>query len=178
MRRARRRSRTARRPDCRYVAIFGAVGICDRDDGDGDGDGVAWRWRQSRRGSEARCQRDPRRPALNPRQATASHASVDALQRLTVAIAIAIAMTMDALLPSRYDKLPSVHSLTPAQFPCGRVKRFLKNNTQNKMRVGAKGMSLRLVSPFSFPFWFLLSLLASSWPHPIARILPIHAAPH
>jgi hypothetical protein len=27
------------------------------------------------------------------------------------------------------------------QFPCGRVKRFLKNNTQNKMRVGAKGMS-------------------------------------
>ena len=29
--------------------------------------------------------------------------------------------------------------LTPIQFPCGRVKRFLKNNTQNKMRVGAKG---------------------------------------
>lgn len=28
--------------------------------------------------------------------------------------------------------------LTPFQFPCGRVKRFLKNNTQNKMRVGAK----------------------------------------
>ncbi|KAG9773104.1 hypothetical protein KCU88_g5922, partial [Aureobasidium melanogenum] len=25
-----------------------------------------------------------------------------------------------------------------SQFPCGRVKRFLKNNTQNKMRVGAK----------------------------------------
>ncbi len=25
------------------------------------------------------------------------------------------------------------------QFPCGRVKRFLKNNTQHKMRVGAKG---------------------------------------
>ncbi|KAH8742486.1 histone H2A.Z [Diaporthe sp. PMI_573] len=24
------------------------------------------------------------------------------------------------------------------QFPCGRVKRFLKTNTQNKMRVGAK----------------------------------------
>ncbi|CRK15180.1 hypothetical protein BN1723_018832 [Verticillium longisporum] len=24
------------------------------------------------------------------------------------------------------------------QFPCGRVKRFLKSNTQNKMRVGAK----------------------------------------
>ncbi|KAJ5349371.1 hypothetical protein N7541_007098 [Penicillium brevicompactum] len=24
------------------------------------------------------------------------------------------------------------------EFPCGRVKRFLKNNTQNKMRVGAK----------------------------------------
>lgn len=28
------------------------------------------------------------------------------------------------------------------QFPCGRVKRFLKNNTQNKMRVGAKGAFL------------------------------------
>lgn len=27
---------------------------------------------------------------------------------------------------------------SPLQFPCGRVKRFLKNNTQNKMRVGAK----------------------------------------
>lgn len=26
----------------------------------------------------------------------------------------------------------------PLQFPCGRVKRFLKQNTQNKMRVGAK----------------------------------------
>ena len=25
-----------------------------------------------------------------------------------------------------------------SQFPCGRVKRFLKQNTQNKMRVGAK----------------------------------------
>ena len=24
------------------------------------------------------------------------------------------------------------------QFPCGRVKRFLKSNTQGKMRVGAK----------------------------------------
>lgn len=24
------------------------------------------------------------------------------------------------------------------QFPCGRVKRFLKQNTQSKMRVGAK----------------------------------------
>ena len=28
--------------------------------------------------------------------------------------------------------------LTFSQFPCGRVKRFLKQNTQNKMRVGAK----------------------------------------
>lgn len=26
----------------------------------------------------------------------------------------------------------------PRQFPCGRVKRFLKSQTQNKMRVGAK----------------------------------------
>lgn len=33
-----------------------------------------------------------------------------------------------------------------SQFPCGRVKRFLKNNTQNKMRVGAKGA---FVSSFS-----------------------------
>ncbi|CAM1510592.1 Fc.00g009270.m01.CDS01 [Cosmosporella sp. VM-42] len=28
--------------------------------------------------------------------------------------------------------------VTFSQFPCGRVKRFLKQNTQNKMRVGAK----------------------------------------
>ncbi|MCJ1306101.1 histone H2A.Z [Hypocenomyce scalaris] len=41
------------------------------------------------------------------------------------------------------------------QFPCGRVKRFLKNNTQNKMRVGAKG-TLTLTSPQS------ISLLQSS----------------
>ena len=34
------------------------------------------------------------------------------------------------------------------QFPCGRVKRFLKNNTQNKMRVGAKGM-------FYTPSWIV-----------------------
>lgn len=30
------------------------------------------------------------------------------------------------------------HANLQFQFPCGRVKRFLKNNTQNKMRVGAK----------------------------------------
>jgi hypothetical protein len=34
--------------------------------------------------------------------------------------------------------------LTLYQFPCGRVKRFLKNNTQNKMRVGAKGKQHRV----------------------------------
>lgn len=34
------------------------------------------------------------------------------------------------------------------QFPCGRVKRFLKNNTQNKMRVGAKGKFTSAPSPF------------------------------
>jgi hypothetical protein len=33
------------------------------------------------------------------------------------------------------------------QFPCGRVKRFLKNNTQNKMRVGAKGQYSILFFP-------------------------------
>ena len=36
---------------------------------------------------------------------------------------------------------PSDTQLTifsPHQFPCGRVKRFLKSQTQNKMRVGAK----------------------------------------
>ncbi|KAI9790656.1 MAG: histone H2A.Z [Candelina submexicana] len=33
------------------------------------------------------------------------------------------------------------------QFPCGRVKRFLKNNTQNKMRVGAKGESNSEIPP-------------------------------
>lgn len=32
------------------------------------------------------------------------------------------------------------------QFPCGRVKRFLKNNTQNKMRVGAKGRFSHVIS--------------------------------
>jgi hypothetical protein len=37
----------------------------------------------------------------------------------------------------QHDSIANPNSL---QFPCGRVKRFLKNNTQNKMRVGAKGM--------------------------------------
>lgn len=31
-----------------------------------------------------------------------------------------------------------IANITCPQFPCGRVKRFLKQNTQNKMRVGAK----------------------------------------
>ncbi|RAL58702.1 hypothetical protein DID88_003059 [Monilinia fructigena] len=35
-------------------------------------------------------------------------------------------------------KQQSHSSKAGLQFPCGRVKRFLKNNTQNKMRVGAK----------------------------------------
>ncbi|KAK2735018.1 histone H2A.Z [Myotisia sp. PD_48] len=36
-------------------------------------------------------------------------------------------------------KAPRSHSSKAGlQFPCGRVKRYLKNNTQNKMRVGAK----------------------------------------
>lgn len=36
---------------------------------------------------------------------------------------------------AHYDLITDFHHL---QFPCGRVKRFLKANTQNKMRVGAK----------------------------------------
>lgn len=39
------------------------------------------------------------------------------------------------------------------QFPCGRVKRFLKNNTQNKMRVGAKGWSTSV--PGFYPMRYL-----------------------
>ncbi|KAM5429147.1 histone H2A.Z [Microsporum canis] len=36
-------------------------------------------------------------------------------------------------------KGPRSHSAKAGlQFPCGRVKRFLKSNTRNKMRVGAK----------------------------------------
>ena len=41
-----------------------------------------------------------------------------------------------------YHPFPKRNLTNPSaltQFPCGRVKRFLKNNTQNKMRVGAKG---------------------------------------
>lgn len=44
-------------------------------------------------------------------------------------------------LPCRFDsslrRITSTDSVA-LQFPCGRVKRFLKSNTQNKMRVGAK----------------------------------------
>lgn len=36
---------------------------------------------------------------------------------------------------AHHDLIADSHHL---QFPCGRVKRFLKANTQNKMRVGAK----------------------------------------
>ena len=57
------------------------------------------------------------------------------------------------------------------QFPCGRVKRFLKNNTQNKMRVGAKGMSLCLSMEFTIytkhdPFSF--KILTNHWVLPAA----------
>ena len=38
----------------------------------------------------------------------------------------------------RTMKLGTLANKWFSQFPCGRVKRFLKNNTQNKMRVGAK----------------------------------------
>ncbi|KAM9884744.1 histone H2A [Verticillium dahliae] len=40
---------------------------------------------------------------------------------------------IDANLSTRLDKQHG-----SILFPCGRVKRFLKSNTQNKMRVGAK----------------------------------------
>lgn len=41
--------------------------------------------------------------------------------------------------PTRPVPLARTTALThPSQFPCGRVKRFLKSQTQNKMRVGAK----------------------------------------
>ena len=52
-----------------------------------------------------------------------------------------------AFAPAEMDGLvdgPDLASLSHStnssllQFPCGRVKRFLKANTQNKMRVGAK----------------------------------------
>ena len=46
---------------------------------------------------------------------------------------------MDGLVDG--PDLPSLFrgaNLRLLQFPCGRVKRFLKANTQNKMRVGAK----------------------------------------
>ena len=36
----------------------------------------------------------------------------------------------------------------PVQFPCGRVKRFLNNNPENKMRVGAKRLSSRRAPKF------------------------------
>ncbi|KAI9725980.1 MAG: histone H2A.Z [Chrysothrix sp. TS-e1954] len=33
---------------------------------------------------------------------------------------------------------PNTNAIPAVQFPCGRIKRLLKNNTQNKMRVGTK----------------------------------------
>lgn len=42
-----------------------------------------------------------------------------------------------ALITWKSSKIPKL-TFSPSQFPCGRVKRFLKQNTQNKMRVGAK----------------------------------------
>ncbi|KAM5441702.1 histone H2A.Z [Microsporum ferrugineum] len=45
-------------------------------------------------------------------------------------------------------KGPRSHSAKAGlQFPCGRVKRFLKSNTRNKMRVGAKGSINNLTPP-------------------------------
>jgi histone H3/H4 len=51
-----------------------------------------------------------------------------------------ISYTAPALDCSYHIASPSIHNTDSSlrQFPCGRVKRFLKQNTQNKMRVGAK----------------------------------------
>ncbi|KAK5733914.1 histone H2A.Z [Elasticomyces elasticus] len=56
-----------------------------------------------------------------------------------------IASTATAMPPpakaTRHTNTTTNNTLThtpPPQFPCGRVKRFLKSQTQNKMRVGAK----------------------------------------
>lgn len=53
---------------------------------------------------------------------------------------MALILLIALILPHRVKKRLAVE-LADRQFPCGRVKRFLKNNTQNKMRVGAKGTS-------------------------------------
>lgn len=45
----------------------------------------------------------------------------------------------DITVSSNFSSRTSVANVILSQFPCGRIKRFLKNNTQNKMRVGAKG---------------------------------------
>ena len=59
------------------------------------------------------------------------------------------------------DEATATDIFLDTQFPCGRVKRFLKNNTQNKMRVGAKGTSPALSAQHE-------SLLLPKF-HPLSR---------
>ena len=55
---------------------------------------------------------------------------------------------MESMLPCTFEVL-LLTLKSSLKFPCGRVKRFLKNNTQNKMRVGAKGEFTEETDPWS-----------------------------